>query len=120
MKVEELRKGNFVEYDKKIVYIAEILLGCVRVYNGFGFDKLTPVECINSIKLKKKHLENIGAKKIKNGYSFDRFLFIEKPEYNYWYVTSTQPCAYMTKIEFIHELQNFIQAMNGEELLNIL
>lgn len=50
------------------------------------------------------------------GLTFDRFRFIWKEEYKYWYVVDTWSHSYLTKIEFAHELQNFILVMNGQEL----
>jgi hypothetical protein len=39
---------------------------------------------------------------------YDRFLFIWKQEYKYWYVVTAYHKEYLTKIEFVHEYQNFI------------
>lgn len=51
------------------------------------------------------------------GVTLDRFRFIWKEAYGYWYVVASDPGgAYMTKIEFVHELQNFYRFTNGEEL----
>ena len=47
---------------------------------------------------------------------YDRFLFIWKESYKYWYVVTTYSKEYLTKIEFVHEYQNFIYALTGEEL----
>gem|GEM_PF-3823868 len=47
---------------------------------------------------------------------YDRFKFIWKEEYKYWYVVTAYHKEYLTKIEFIHEYQNFIFALTGEEL----
>ena len=48
---------------------------------------------------------------------YDRFLFIWKEEYKYWYVITSNHKEYLTKIEFVHEYQNFIFALTGEELI---
>lgn len=51
------------------------------------------------------------------GITLDRFRFLWKEEYKYWYVIASDPGgAYMNKIEFLHELQNFYRVMNGQEL----
>ncbi len=47
---------------------------------------------------------------------YDRFLFIWKPEYKYWYVVTAYHKEYLTKIEFVHEYQNFIYTLMGKEL----
>jgi len=47
---------------------------------------------------------------------YDRFLFIWKENYKYWYVITSYHKEYLTKIEFVHEYQNFIFSLTGEEL----
>ena len=47
----------------------------------------------------------------------DRFLFIWKEPYHYWYVVTLGSHEYLTKIEFVHEYQNFIFTLTGEELV---
>lgn len=47
---------------------------------------------------------------------YDRFLLIYKAEYKYWYVVTSHHKEYLTKIEFVHEYQNFIFILTGEEL----
>lgn len=46
----------------------------------------------------------------------DRFVFLWKECYKYWYVLTLGSCEYLTKIEFVHEYQNFIFALTSEEL----
>ena len=47
---------------------------------------------------------------------YDRFLFIWKEEYKYWYVVTSYHKEYLAKIEFVHEYQNFIFTLTGTEL----
>lgn len=47
---------------------------------------------------------------------YDRFRFIWKEAYKYWYVITIGSKEYLTKIEFVHEYQNFIHTLTGEEL----
>ena len=47
---------------------------------------------------------------------YDRFLFIWKENYKYWYVVTSGHKEYLTKIEFVHEYQQFILVLTGEEL----
>ena len=47
---------------------------------------------------------------------YDRFLFIWKENYKYWYVITSNHKEYLSKIEFVHEYQNFIFALTGNEL----
>ena len=48
---------------------------------------------------------------------YDRFLFIWKEAYKYWYVVTSNHKEYLTKIEFVHEYQNFIFALTDTELI---
>jgi len=47
---------------------------------------------------------------------YERFRLIWKEAYKYWYVIDRDTCAYLTKVEFVHEWQNFIFVMDGKEL----
>lgn len=47
---------------------------------------------------------------------YDRFLFIWKEQYKYWYVVTAYHKEYLTKIEFVHEYQNFIYTLMDIEL----
>jgi hypothetical protein len=47
---------------------------------------------------------------------YDRFLLIWKEEHEFWYVVTADHKEYLTKIEFVHEYQNFIFALTGQEL----
>ena len=47
----------------------------------------------------------------------DCFRFTWKPQYNYFYVQSYACRDYITKIEFVHELQNFISVVHNTELI---
>ncbi len=40
---KEVRFGNYFKYDRKIVFIAGINYIGVRIFNGNGFDKTTPI-----------------------------------------------------------------------------
>jgi len=70
------------------------------------------------IKLEKEWLRAFGAEiNSSNNYILDRFEFIWKEGYNYWYVLGEESSTYLTKIEYVHELQNFYFVMNGEDLV---
>ena len=45
-----------------------------------------------------------------------RFKLMWKFAYNYWYIVDDITGCYMTKLDFVHEWQNFWHIMNGEEL----
>ena len=44
------------------------------------------------------------------------FMLIWKDAYKFWYVIDKQSLCYVTKIEFVHEWQNFVFVMKGKEL----
>lgn len=49
-------------------------------------------------------------------YYLDRFRLFWKKEYKYWYVQEKESMTYITKIEFVHELQNLLFILNGQKL----
>ena len=73
---------------------------------------LTPIPLTEDILLK------FGAKKQYDylTFDYDRFRLIWKEKYNYFYVVDNETNAYLNKIEFVHEWQNFVFVMNGNEL----
>jgi hypothetical protein len=66
--------------------------------------------------LTKKWLLNSGANLICDRFIYDRFQLTFLISYGYWYVTDLETNCYLTKIVYLHEWQNFIFVMNGEEL----
>lgn len=126
MKANELRVGNLVDS----YYICEVVTihagGGLRVrqlgFSGAADD--TGIRKVRPIPLTEEWLLRFGAELIESGYDegdvciykYSRFRLIWKASYNYWYVTESTSEEYLTKIEFVHEWQNFVFAMNGEEL----
>lgn len=121
MKIEELMKGNLVLADGK-----------KKIVNGFFKDH--PNSTINLIQthdlmdyredkvlpilLLKSHLEDFGFpyKEQVGLCNVDRFIFRYYPSFQYWYVVDEISWSYFTKIEFVHEFQNFMRVVNGKEL----
>jgi hypothetical protein len=118
MKAEELRIGNFVEYDKKICFIAEILKDdVVRLYDGYGFDKITKL--IEPILLTEEWLVNLGFKQDEE---LDYRWYIEwcgcvvlKYDLDDYCIKVSDSWEF-GKREFVHQLQNLYHALTGEEL----
>lgn len=73
---------------------------------------LFPVELSEEILLKCPQTKKDGDAII----LMDRFRFVWKPQYKYWYVLTKDYFEYLTKIEFVHELQNFVYPLSGTEL----
>lgn len=109
MKAKELRIGNHVD-----------LYGSIAQITRFDFNEIPPkgiaVDKGKPIPLTEEWLIKSKAKKVANTYHSDRFLLIWKPEYKYWYVLDLDSLTYLTKIEFVHEWQNFYFIMQGVEL----
>jgi len=78
--------------------------------------KSVKIKTLIPIPLTEEILLKCGGKKSVVAINIDRFRFQWKREYKYWYVIDYINRTYLTKIEFVHELQNFFHAMNGQEL----
>ena len=127
MKATELRIGNLVWDD----YSGEMIVSGISKPNGLkeslSLKKLDGLpegsylcEGIQPIPLTEELLLKFGnAEKgifPNEVVIYDRFIFIWKENYKYWYVVTIEHQEYLTKIEFVHEYQNFYFALTGEEL----
>ncbi len=111
MDVKELRVGNYVDNNVEVFKLEAKDLIFLLAFDNEHY--------ANPIPLTEEWLLKFGGeiKQYSIGIVLDRFRFIWKEEYKYWYVIASDPGgAYMTKIEFVHELQNFFYVMNGKEL----
>lgn len=129
MKANELRLGNYVMYNDMVMRVSEILSPkrrederynnkyVIELFEGEGLidatlDEIKPIPLTIEFLLKfaaKSRFENTE-------FIYDRFRLIWKESYGYWYVIDTDSIAYITKVEFVHEWQNLIFILNGEEL----
>ncbi len=63
IQANELRLGNYFNYDNKIVFIAEILKDkLVTIYDGSGLEKGTTLGCLRPIPLTEEILLKAGFK----------------------------------------------------------
>lgn len=113
MRANELRIGSWVYSKESAVNY--------QIENGWEIDEgneLFPILLTEEWLLKFHNEEEIRKNvKFPNEITiYDRFRFIWKKEYKYWYVISSYHKEYLTKIEFVHEYQNFILALTGKEL----
>ena len=69
------------------------------------------------IPLTEKWLFEFGASMVNRNIIYSRFKLIWKDDYKYWYVVDKLSLTYITKIEFVHEFQNFIFVMDGKEVV---
>jgi len=69
------------------------------------------------IPLTEEWLIKSEAINLKKGvFELDRFVLLWRKEYNFWYVVDNLSQQYYTKLEFVHEWQNFYFVMQGKEL----
>jgi hypothetical protein len=125
MKANELRVTNFVQY-KNLMFIPVLFIGydSVELVTPRGDTITAKLDEINPIFLNKEWLLKFHSVdeieisvRFPNGITiYDRFLLIWKEEYEFWYVVTADHKEYLTKIEFVHEYQNFIFALTGQEL----
>lgn len=73
-------------------------------------------EFIKPIPLTSEWFRDFKFKELENSFLSERFKFMYKKGYNYWYVIDRLSLTYLTKIEFVHELQNFMFVMDSVEL----
>ena len=112
MEAKELRIGNWVyqTIDKKNITIE--VFDIRNIIDGWKSYEPIPLTEERLLKLgnaeKKRFPDEVDV--------YDRFRFIWKDAYKYWYVVTIKSKEYLTKIEFVHEYQNFIFALTGEEL----
>jgi len=118
MKANELRIGNLVQHEfGKIRYgiVTQINDSAVRLKTKFS-RLLVSYKDIEPIPLTEEWLIKLGSKSFLDFYLYDRFKLTYLSQYKYWYIQDTETNCYMTKIEFVHDWQNFIFVMNSEEL----
>jgi hypothetical protein len=127
MKSEDFRIGNIVNHQEyksilqgKITSISPYRVGIDnRTGIKLNSENLIPIPLTEEWLLKFHYSsEEIEiSKRFPNEMTiYDRFLFIWKPEYKYWYVVTAYHKEYLTKIEFVHEYQNFIFTLMDIEL----
>jgi len=101
LKANELRIGNwFIQYDEP------------EQFDG-DFYHLSDIKFIP---LTDEWLLNFDAIKIGDEFIFDRFRLKYRPDYKFYCVTCRETNTYITKVEFVHEWQNVVFALNNQEL----
>lgn len=130
MKAQELRIGNYVsDRDGKVIkidffeYLAndfDCKFGQKQFLNNEEILPLTGfTDYAKPIHLTEEWLVKSGAKKIHSIldiFEIDRFELYPFYTYGFWKVVDKETKAYITKVSFVHELQNMHFVLNGEEL----
>lgn len=122
MKENELRIGNYIQTANNIIgkvlsigseeqEFEQVYCECDESfewffkYNYFG------------IPLTDEWLLKFDAIKIGDEFIFDRFRIKYRHDYKFYYVLCKETNAYITKVEFVHEWQNVVFALNNQELI---
>lgn len=117
---KELRIGNYIYCKGGIIKVTLIgYYGVQSSINGTTINAKFNTPDLEPIPLTEQWLLDFGAKEYlgsKRGFKYSRFDFFYQEDYKYWHVTDFDNETYLTKIEFVHEFQNFIFIMDGEEL----
>lgn len=134
MDVKELRIGNYLTLskkqrnelwyneisDKKDFFKVKTVWDCNELTLELDDEDVDfEIEYVNPILLTEEWLFNFNCQKIKEGHFWwGRFELIFKPNYGYWYITSDCNSGknYFSKVEFVHEWQNLVFAMDGTQL----
>lgn len=119
MKANELRIGNYAiwGYKNEICTLKKISESeCTFLADGHKESTYCDTDYLKGIPLTDEWLWALGAEINYKTYIYDRFKLIWKEAYKYWYVVDKESLTYLTKVEFVHEWQNFVYAMNSTEL----
>ena len=109
MKLIELRIGNWYSwFSEGKTYYYQIEAKDFQSENYKNFEGIT---------LTDEWLINLGAFEFDNQFIFDRFRIKYRPDYKFYYVLCRETNAYITKVEFVHEWQNVVFALNNQELI---
>lgn len=125
IKANELRIGNILNNNGKICELIgmtwqggdqDLSSNHDLVFSNGDYE--VSLRHVSEIPLTEEILLKVGfeVKPFSLGLTLDRFRFIWKEKYKYWYVVDAYSQSYLTKIEFVHELQNFVFVMNSQEL----
>ena len=116
MKTTELRIGSYVDYFGKRKVI-DVINDTRRIVEFDDAQIERDINLIKPIHLTEDWLLRFGFKKRNDKtFTYDRFVLYFVSKYEFWYLNDRRTNVYFTKVEFVHELQNIIFAMNGEEL----
>lgn len=116
IQANELRIDNYVAYADCGAFVPEIIGKPHKIAaDDFG------LEYRNSGVI--NHYDPIPLAEAMSGHRiadnrviYDRFSMQYLPQYGYFYVTDKLTGTYISKVEFIHEWQNLVYAMNKVEL----
>lgn len=115
MKVSELRVGNYIA--NGIVEKGGAILNGYYKVKTEDFPKFSQNdEHLNGILLDEEWLLMMGFERYDGMYVIQKYFTYLKNTGSGWYLTDCDDNAISVKIESVHQLQNLIYALTGEEL----
>jgi len=127
IKANELRIGNYITAKGAIDPLENYLTVCgldersittkYFSHEGQCWQIVRNKDNYTGIPLIEEWLTRLGATRMdESNFRYSRFSLIWKEGYDYWYIIDSELLSYITKIEFVHEWQNFVLEMNREQL----
>lgn len=124
MKAEELRLNNLINIGGNTIDTyqtykpTKVTLAILNEIAGENRERPDAILSVfQPIPLTEEWLLKSEYSRRKDYIVIDRFSLRWRPDYNYWYVQDNYSSCYLTKLEFVHEWQNFYYVMQGEELI---
>ena len=123
MKANELRIGNIVEHDGLVLSVLGVSESDVEIQRPGGYaSEWVDLDDCEPIPLTEEWLKSLGANQCtpandhQNKYTYGRFVLLWRSKYQYWNVNDLESFGHISKVEFVHEWQNLVYVLNGEEL----
>jgi len=128
MKANELRIGNYLMYDKKLIYISEITKAGIGMYDGYGLDKNSPIECLKPIEITKEWFlslgfelkyENLTTGFAKGCYLVESSILPHNKQWTFRKVMNSENSYALKYLKYVHQLQNIYFALTERELTRV-
>lgn len=109
MKASEIRVGNYVK-----------ISGILTTIVARDFDRYCKNDLMSGVEpipLTREWLLKLGfGMLVGKIHYYDRFKLYFVSKYEFWYLNDKRTNTYITKVSSVHELQNAIFVLNGEEI----
>ena len=124
MITNELRIGNWVNSelfgDYKIIGISNFSENNALFWKSYNYyPKACSIDSLKGIHITEEWMVKAGAMKIHEVldiFELDRFELYQFYTHGFWKVVDKENKTYITKVSYVHELQNMYFVLNGEEL----
>ncbi|MCT3817131.1 hypothetical protein HZQ56_14345 [Elizabethkingia anophelis] len=116
MNKQELRIGNYIEYNGKVITVSDIYLSTGIIAKKEYTVNGRLISDVNPLLLSDEYLSKLGFSKNKIGYtkttSLDRLIAIGFGSDS----ITINNVRFQNQIKYVHQLQNLYFALTGEEL----